>query len=104
MKISSFNKARPTDAVAPFGDEQIAFTYDRSKVTGDIFDNNSTRVKRLARVLLRWDVTDDDGQPYQPAKGAPEPEAAWETLLMPLPADVLRAVEDALWDDFHAGK
>lgn len=103
MNISAFKQARPADAVAAFGDEHIAFTYDRAQLTGAIFDN-TTRAQRLARTLIRWDVTDDDGAPYQPAKGAPDREAAWLALLNPLPADVLRAVEDALWDDFHAGK
>lgn len=117
MKLSDTSRPRPTEARADFQGEEIIFTYDRAKITGDIFEKpaepaaiaggmatRTTRAERLARLLLSWDITNDDGSAYQPPKDAADRVQAWEALLTPMAQDVLRAVEDALWDDFNAGK
>lgn len=104
MKLSKLKQSRPTQTTVDLGEgETIKLTYDRAVITKDW--KPETRIARLADLLISWDVTHDDGKPYQPAANLNgERPAAWAALLEPLPPDVLRAVEEAIWDDYYAGK
>jgi hypothetical protein len=104
MKLSKLKQARPTQIPVDLGDgETIVLTYDRAVITKDW--KPQTRIDRLAELLLSWDVTHDDGKPYQPpANLNGERPAAWAELLTPLPPDILRVVEEAIWEDYYAGK
>ena len=60
------------------------------------------RIGRLSQLLVSWNVTNDDVSPYQPAANLNgERSAAWAALLGELPPDVLRAVEEQIWDDYR---
>lgn len=106
MKLSQLTRARPTQTTVDLGDDtRITIVYDRAIITHEWPAKGSTRLDRLAHLLISWDVTGDDGQPYQPdANLNGERPAAWAALLAPLPPDVLRVVEEAIWDDYYAGK
>lgn len=124
MKLSTLKQSRPTHTTVDLGEgESIVLVYDRAVITKDWKPTLThareaaatspkereavimTRIDRLSDLLISWDVTQDDGKPYQPQVNLNgERPAAWATLLEALPPDVLRAVEEAIWDDYYAGK
>jgi hypothetical protein len=106
MKLSKLKQPRPSTVPLDFGDGELdSLTYDRAVITTDWTKKESTRIERLSQLLISWTITDDSGKPYQPAANLNgERPAAWAALLSEIPPDVLRAVEDAIWDDYYAGK
>lgn len=107
MKLSKLTQPRPTQATIEVLGEPVVVTYDRAMITSAFF---ATRVgtpvrETLAEILISWDVTGDDGKPYQPpasANGSRPKE--WLMLFEPIPEDVIMAVYRGLLDDFYAGK
>lgn len=104
MKLSTLKKPRPTHIPVDLGDgELLNVVYNRAVITADW--KPQTRIERLSDLLISWDITNDDGTPYQPSTNLNgERAGAWAALLSPLPPDILRAVEEAIWDDYYAGK
>jgi len=107
MKLSKLTASRPTQATLEVLGEPIVATYDRSQITSAFFEaRTGTPVREtLAELLLSWDVTGDDGKPYQPPESANGSRPAeWLKLFRPIPDDVIMAVYRGLLDDFYAGK
>ena len=107
MKLSKLTAPRPTQATIEVLGDPITISYDRAMLTSGFFAARVGTPMRntLAELLLTWDVTGDDGKPYQPpaASNGSRP-AAWLKLFEPIPDDVIHAVYRGLLDDFYAGK
>jgi len=105
MELSKLQDTRPTKATVDLGGgAQINLIYDRAIITAEWLDQKSTRAERLSELLISWDVT-QDGKPYQPDLSLNgERPAIWRDLLQAIPPDVLKAVEDGIWDNYYAGK
>jgi hypothetical protein len=106
MKIAKLKESRPSQTtLALGGGETITLVYDRAVITKEWPKPGSKRIERLSQLLMSWDVTHDDGTPYQPASNLNgERAAAWAALLEELPLDVLHVVENGIWDDYYGGK
>lgn len=107
MKLSKMTAPRPTQATIEVLGDPIVVTYDRSLINGSFFDARQGMPVRatLAELLTSWDVTNDDGKPYQPPASANGSRpAAWLKLFEPIPDDLIMAVYRGVLDDFYAGK
>ena len=107
MKLSKLTAPRPTQATIEVLGDPIVVTYDRAIITGGFFASRSGTPVRatLAELLISWDVTGEDGKPYQPpasANGSRPQE--WLKLFEPIPDDLIMAVYRGVLDDFYAGK
>lgn len=102
MKLSKLTKTRPATATIDVLGDPVTVTYDRAAINGR--DNRGAVRATLTRVLISWDVTNDDGTPYQPPESANgSAPAEWLKLLEPIPDDVLNAVWIGILDDMYAG-
>jgi len=102
MKLSKITQSRPATSTINVLGEIVTVTYDRAAINGKE-QRGSVRAS-LTRVLIAWDVTDDDGKPYQPPDNANGSRPAeWLKLLEPIPDDVLNAVWIGILDDMYAG-
>jgi hypothetical protein len=107
MKLSTLTAPRPTQATLEILDEKIVVTYDRALITRAFFEaRKGTPVRdTLSELLISWDVTGDDGKPYQPPASANGSRPAeWLKLFTPIPEDLIMAVYRGILDDFYAGK
>lgn len=74
--LGQITKPKPVSTPIDFGDGVIVqLIYDRNRVTSawldrargrDVAHDTLSIAKALAEVILEWDVTTDDGQPYPP--------------------------------------
>lgn len=103
-RISSFKIDERTTQVSMGDDEPLSITYRPNTISTtfhdevvDIAEKNrvgAAIVKMLAASLVRWDLLDNEGQPY------PTTEAA----LRELPLAILIAVNDAIQEDLSPKK
>src|SRR5262245_63994462 len=102
MKLSKITKSRPATATINVLGDPVTLVYDRAKINGT--ENRGSVRATLTRVLISWDITNDDGTPYQPNDSVNgERPAEWLKLLEPIPDDVLNAIWVGILDDMYAG-
>jgi len=107
MKLSKLTAPRPTQATIEVMGDPVVISYDRALITGTFFESRAGTPVRatLSELLISWDVTGDDGKPYQPPERANGVRpAAWLKLFEPIPDDLIMAIYRGLLDDFYAGK
>lgn len=100
MKYSKLTQSRPTEVPIDVLGEPVKVTYDRSRINGAFWASERSWRKRLARLMVSWDLTDDDTKKViAPAENT---EEGWLALFEPIPDDLLLAIWNALFGDYNA--